>query len=605
MGFLKKVPEWKATGTEPSDSLKASGFVGGYKPPASIFNWFWHGISEAVKEIQAVENLETYTSLSQIGLKQGSETIQSIVESLPEYSTLFMNVGTDNANIYPVAYGALYVMKRDNTRTYFEFLEKTSARRYFGVYDSTMSTPWSEWERFSAASELNSHLNNKENPHGVTKEQVGLGNVPNVTTNNQTPTYSDTSVLATLSSGEKLNVAFQKIKCAISNLITHIGSHKLQTYVSYADIGLTIGSETIEGIATNLPDNSQLFVVVGADGADIYPVAYGVLYVYKKNTSRTFFEFMEKTSARKYYGVYDSTMSNPWTGWGRIYSEHNKPTPADIGALALTGGTLTGQLNANSGIVSGNTIRSGNALANNLGTSNIPWNVLFAKTVSFRGNDSGAACGDLNVVTVGTASTIGETRLTLGNVTPSGSDNNSCGRLRMYGTGAGYTGIIPGNNTDNNYTLTLPSKNGTVALTSDIPLVEDANYPGCYYRTVNGKKEWINPPMVEENGYLTTERHNGQPVYVWSCEVGYFSSGTTPKFYSSIPIDAQIVSVEGIVLEAQASNRIKVMNLNGSDSINVTLDNTDETAGGYAVVKLGNGSTYQCSANITIKYIVN
>lgn len=71
-------------------------------------------------------------------------------------------------------------------------------------------------------SELISHVGNKSNPHGVTKAQIGLGNVPDVSTNDQTPTYSDTTTLATLSSGEKLNVAFQKIKLAISRLISHL-----------------------------------------------------------------------------------------------------------------------------------------------------------------------------------------------------------------------------------------------------------------------------------------------------------------------------------------------------------------------------------------------
>lgn len=60
--------------------------------------------------------------------------------------------------------------------------------------------------------------------HTHTKADVGLGNVPNVATNDQTPTYSDTTSLQTLSSGEKLNIALQKIKCAITNLINHLNN---------------------------------------------------------------------------------------------------------------------------------------------------------------------------------------------------------------------------------------------------------------------------------------------------------------------------------------------------------------------------------------------
>lgn len=60
------------------------------------------------------------------------------------------------------------------------------------------------------------------NPHGTTKSDVGLGNVPNVTTNDQTPTYTESSTLTKLVSGEKLSVAFGKISKAITDLISHI-----------------------------------------------------------------------------------------------------------------------------------------------------------------------------------------------------------------------------------------------------------------------------------------------------------------------------------------------------------------------------------------------
>lgn len=76
----------------------------------------------------------------------------------------------------------------------------------------------------ASQSELDSHLASKANPHGVTKSQVGLGNVPNVATNDQTPTYTEATTLAALNSGEKLSVAFGKIAKAIIDLISHIGN---------------------------------------------------------------------------------------------------------------------------------------------------------------------------------------------------------------------------------------------------------------------------------------------------------------------------------------------------------------------------------------------
>jgi len=162
------------------------------------------------------------------------------------------------------------------------------------------------------------HTSSKSNPHAVTKAQVGLGNVPNVATNDQTPTYSATTTLSTLKSGEKLNIALQKIQYAITSLINHINAHKISTYVSFSEIGVTSGSETIASIATGMPSNSELLVTIGADNAAIYPQSYGVLHVIKKDATRTVFKFYSKTTAYEYLGIYDNSQTTKWSGW--VYS---------------------------------------------------------------------------------------------------------------------------------------------------------------------------------------------------------------------------------------------------------------------------------------------
>ena len=70
--------------------------------------------------------------------------------------------------------------------------------------------------------EMSGHINDKSNPHAVTKTQVGLGNVPNVVTNDQTPTYSESAGVSNLTSGEKLSAALGKIAKAVRELISHI-----------------------------------------------------------------------------------------------------------------------------------------------------------------------------------------------------------------------------------------------------------------------------------------------------------------------------------------------------------------------------------------------
>ena len=66
----------------------------------------------------------------------------------------------------------------------------------------------------------------EEATHNVAKhthsaEDVGLANVPNVTTNDQTPTYTEATTLTNLISGEKISIAFGKIKKAITDFISH------------------------------------------------------------------------------------------------------------------------------------------------------------------------------------------------------------------------------------------------------------------------------------------------------------------------------------------------------------------------------------------------
>ncbi|WP_373262507.1 hypothetical protein [Hungatella hathewayi] len=54
-----------------------------------------------------------------------------------------------------------------------------------------------------------------------TKTEVGLSDVPNVTTNDQTPTFTQASTLSNIISGEKITVMFGKIAKALIDFIAH------------------------------------------------------------------------------------------------------------------------------------------------------------------------------------------------------------------------------------------------------------------------------------------------------------------------------------------------------------------------------------------------
>ena len=63
--------------------------------------------------------------------------------------------------------------------------------------------------------------------------------------------------------------------------------------------------------------------------------------------------------------------------------------------------------------------------------------------------------------------------------------------------------------------------------------LDDGN--GCYYRTVNGEVEWINPPMIVGTEYRITERFSGKPVYTAMEIMRLESAGTSPYVWTISP----------------------------------------------------------------------
>lgn len=99
-----------------------------------------------------------------------------------------------------------------------------------------------EGDTYAAKADFDAHVADQTNPHGVTAEQIGLGNIPNVSTNNQTPTYTAAAALTALASGEKLSVAFGKLAKAVSSLISHLSSTSNPHGVTYTQAGAAAAS---------------------------------------------------------------------------------------------------------------------------------------------------------------------------------------------------------------------------------------------------------------------------------------------------------------------------------------------------------------------------
>ena len=125
----------------------------------------------------------------------------------------------------------------------------------------------------AAKKAVDAHIENKKNPHGVTAKDVGLGNVPNVATNDQTPTYTEASTLANIESGEKLNIVFGKIKHIITNVINHLSNKSNPHGVTAAQVGL--GS--VSNVATNdqTPTYTEATTLATLTSGERLSVAFG------------------------------------------------------------------------------------------------------------------------------------------------------------------------------------------------------------------------------------------------------------------------------------------------------------------------------------------
>jgi hypothetical protein len=87
---------------------------------------------------------------------------------------------------------------------------------------------------------------------------------------------------------------------------------------------------------------------------------------------------------------------------------------------------------------------------------------------------------------------------------------------------------------------------------------QSTEFPGCYFRTVDGETEWLNPPLVEGIEYRTTERCENKPVYRKSFSVTFSENAggadsvvtkdithTTPGFADLVRVHAKYTNESG------------------------------------------------------------
>ena len=84
----------------------------------------------------------------------------------------------------------------------------------------------------------------------------------------------------------------------------------------------------------------------------------------------------------------------------------------------------------------------------------------------------------------------------------------------------------------------------TIADIGAAPSIESTDFPGCYYRTVNGKVEWVNPPFKLGVEYLTTERWDGKAVFAKLLDLGSLPANNTATYDGSLTTATKVHYME-------------------------------------------------------------
>ena len=92
-------------------------------------------------------------------------------------------------------------------------------------------------KQYAEKKELEDHVNNKENPHGVSKKDVGLGNVENVSPSNAVVIFETAETPAELVKGEKMGAMIGKIAAAVKSIISHIANKENPHGISAEKVG--------------------------------------------------------------------------------------------------------------------------------------------------------------------------------------------------------------------------------------------------------------------------------------------------------------------------------------------------------------------------------
>lgn len=125
---------------------------------------------------------------------------------------------------------------------------------------------------------------------------------------------------------------------------------------------------------------------------------------------------------------------------------------------------------------------------------------------------------------------------------------------------------------------------------------ESTDHPGCYYRMVDGEREWLNPPMEIETEYRTTERYLGKPVFARVLDFGPLPNNSSNGYpITGFGVD-RLVFLQGITSAGQLFP-FNSVSIGDTDVVGIDVYANNEVV---AVITYSNRSNK--TAIIIIKY---
>lgn len=202
----------------------------------------------------------------------------------------------------------------------------------------------------------------------ITPANIGLGNVDNTADANKTVAKSNSVLLEEGTTGIARYVYFASTDASNTDAkLVYDNDFKYNPATNTLTVGSVTGKAGSAGTsdytnyinANNIPANTNLNNLT-TPGFYYCPANTTVATLTNSPTTNAFFMIVGKhagvyqqiteyqtalprTWIRNYY-------NGAWGSWHKVYNSADKPTPADIGALPLSGGTLTGALTPSAGI---------------------------------------------------------------------------------------------------------------------------------------------------------------------------------------------------------------------------------------------------------------